>query len=55
MSVKEGSNKERKLKSQIRKQKKLIKELKNTIKSYAPYMKFSDNNEKYYSSQRRKK
>ena len=32
--------KEKKLESQIRKQKKLIKELKSIIKIYAPYMKF---------------
>ena len=37
MVVKEG-----KLKSQISKQKKFIKELKNIIRIYAPYMKFSD-------------
>ncbi|GAI45919.1 unnamed protein product [marine sediment metagenome] len=42
MVAKAGSDKERKLKSQIRKQKKLIKELKNTIRIYAPYMKFSN-------------
>lgn len=34
--------KERKLKSQISKQEKFIKELKNIIRIYAPYMKFSD-------------
>ena len=43
MVVKMGSDKEqRKLKSQIGKQKKLIKELKNMIRVYVPYMKFSD-------------
>jgi hypothetical protein len=36
------SDKEQKLKSQIRKQKKLIKELENMMKIYAPYMKFPD-------------
>jgi hypothetical protein len=36
------SDKERNLKSQIRKQKKLIKKLKNMIKNYAPYMEFPD-------------
>lgn len=35
-------DKERKMKSQIRKQKKLIKKLKNMIKMYAPYMGFPD-------------
>jgi len=37
-----GSDGEKKLKSQIREQKRLIKRLKNMIKIYAPYMKFSD-------------
>ena len=36
------SDEERKLRSQIRKQKKLIKRLKNMIRLYAPYMEFSD-------------
>ena len=36
------NDKERKLKSQIRKQKKMIKKLKNMIRLYAPYMNFSD-------------
>jgi len=36
------SDKERKLKSQIRKQKKLIKKLRNMIKMYAPYMELSE-------------
>jgi len=35
-------DKERRLMSQIRQQKKLIKKLKNTIKIYAPYMNFPD-------------
>ena len=30
------------MKSQIRRQNKLIKKLKNIIRNYAPYMKFSD-------------
>ena len=33
-------DKERRMKSQIRNQKELIKELKETIKIYAPYMRF---------------
>ena len=37
-----GPDKETKMKSQIKKQKKLIKTLKNMIKNYAPYMKFPD-------------
>ncbi len=36
------SDKERKMRSQIREQKKLIKKLKNMIKTYAPYMHFPD-------------
>lgn len=36
------SDNERKLKSRIRKQKRLIKQLKNMIKNYAPYMHFPD-------------
>lgn len=35
-------DKEKRLMSQIRQQKKLIKRLKNTIKIYAPYMNFPD-------------
>ena len=35
-----GIEKEKKLEYQVRKQKKLIKELKSVIKIYAPYMKF---------------
>lgn len=35
-------DKERKMKSQIRKQRNLIKELKNIIRHYAPYMRFPD-------------
>jgi len=35
-------DKERKLKSQLRKQKKLIKTLKKMIRNYAPYMEFPD-------------
>lgn len=37
-----GFDKKRMMKSQIRKQKKLIKKLKNMIKMYAPYMEFPD-------------
>lgn len=37
-------DKERELKSQIRRQKKLIKKLKNMIRSYAPYINFPDEN-----------
>ncbi len=36
------SDKERMMKSQIRKQNKLIKKLKNIIKMYAPYMEFTE-------------
>jgi len=35
-------DKERSLKSKIRKQNKLIKKLKSTIKIYAPYMNFPE-------------
>ena len=34
----------KRLKSQIREQKKLIKNLKNMVKLYAPYTNFSDEN-----------
>lgn len=37
-----GLDIEKNMKSQIRDQKKLIKELKNMIKIYAPYMQFPD-------------
>lgn len=36
------NKRDQKLKSQIRKQKKLIKKLKNMIRNYAPYMEFPD-------------
>lgn len=42
MVIMVGSDKERKMKTQIREQKKLIKKLKNVIRIYAPYMKFPD-------------
>ena len=35
-------DKEKEMKSRIRKQKKLIKQLKNMIRIYAPYMEFPD-------------
>lgn len=35
-------DKERDLKSQIRRQKKLIKKLKNMVRDYAPYINFPD-------------
>jgi len=40
------TDKEKLLKSQIRKQKRVIKRLKNMIKIYAPYMQFTDELEK---------
>ena len=40
------TDKEKLLKSKIREQKKLIKRLKNMVKTYAPYMSFPDENRK---------
>jgi len=42
MIVMVESDKIRKMKTQIREQKRLIKKLKNMIKMYAPYMEFPD-------------